>query len=76
MKSKYPNHRIWFFINHAKEQGKDTIDFYRPVSILADRRYEELCEELNEMGYKAKDLTNPNGNSLSGLITISQIQAV
>lgn len=76
MQSKYPNHRIWFFINRAKEQGKDSIDFYRPVSILANRKYEEICQELNQIGYKAKDLTNPNGNSLAGLISISQIQAV
>lgn len=73
MQSKYPNHRIWFFINRAKEQGKDSIEFYRPISTLANRKYEQICEELNDMGYLAKDQTNPNGNSLAGLITISNL---
>lgn len=73
MKTKYPNHRIWFFINNAKEQGKDNIEFYRPISKLADRKYSELCEELNNMGYVAKDMTNPNGSSLAGLISISNL---
>lgn len=76
MRSKSPNHRIWFFINNAKEQGKDSIEFYRPVSKLADRKYSELCEELNSMGYYAKDMTNPNGSSLAGIISINNILKV
>jgi hypothetical protein len=73
MRSKSPNHRIWFFINNAKDQGKDSIEFYRPVSKLADRKYSELCEELNSMGYYAKDMTNPNGSSLAGIIAVNNI---
>lgn len=73
MQSKYPNHRIWFFINRAKQENKDSIDFYRPVSRLADHKYEQIREELNSMGYIAKDMTNPNGSSLAGLLSISNI---
>ncbi len=76
MQSKYPNHRIWFFINRAKEQGKDSIEFFRPISKLADRKYSELCQELNSTGYHAKDMTNPNGSSLAGIIGISNILEV
>lgn len=73
MKTKYPNHRIWFFINHAKETGQDSIDFYHPVSSLANKRYEELKDNLNELGYVAKSMSNPKGNSLAGLMLVSNI---
>lgn len=76
MTNKFLNHRIWHFIQQAKMKGEDSTDFYHPVSILADCRYEELRQHLNSMGYLARSVSNSKGNSLSGLMVISNIQSI
>lgn len=76
MKNKSKTHRVWFFIQQAKDLGRDSIDFYHPVSQLGNQRYAKLVEELNEEGFVAKSMSNPHGNSLAGLIVVSNIQAV
>lgn len=73
MTSNIENHRIWKLIESAQDKGKDVMDFYRPVSKLADIKYEKLCRELNAAGYTTNDMTNPNGNSLTGIIRVGNL---
>ncbi len=73
MTTDVKNHRIWKFIEQAQEKGLDVIDFYRPVSKLADLKYEKICQELNTLGYTTNDMTNPNGNSLSSILRVGNL---
>lgn len=66
-------HRIWKLIELAQQKGQDVLDFYRPVSKLADLKYAKLCQQLNDVGYTTNDMTNPNGNSLTGIIRVGNL---
>lgn len=75
MQTTEQKHRIWHFIEQARKQGKDSIEFYRPTGRLADTRYANLTKRLNSMGYGTNDLTTGSSVSLVSLLIVSNIQS-
>lgn len=73
--NKFEGHRVWYFIETAKSTGRDTIDFPRPVSTLANRKYEDLALVLKEKGYVVSGVSSPTGSSV-GVMQISNIMGV
>lgn len=75
MQATEQKHRIWHFIEQARKQGKNSLEFYRPTGRLADIRYAKLTKELNYMGYSTNDLTSAGTISLVSMLVVSNIQS-
>ncbi len=73
--NNFEGHRVWHFIANAKSTGRDSIDFPRPVSTLANKKYEDLSEILKQKGYIVSGVSSPNGSCV-GVMQISNILKV